>query len=39
MERYLDGRVLSTLDQTYEDTEVIAVDDGPADSLPEMLGG
>ncbi len=38
-ERYLDECVRSALDQTYGDTEVIAVDDGSTDSSAEILGG
>ena len=36
--RYLDECVRSALDQTYADTEVIAVDDGSMDSSAEILG-
>ena len=38
-ERYLDECVLSALDQTHGDAEVIAVDDGSTDSSAEILGG
>ena len=38
-ERYLDECVLSALDQTHADAEVIAVDDGSTDSSAEILGG
>ena len=38
-ERYLDECIMSALDQTYGDAEVIAVDDGSTDSSPEILGG
>ena len=38
-ERYLDECIRSALDQTYSDTEVIAVDDGSTDSSPEILKG
>lgn len=38
-ERYLDECIRSALDQTYGDTEVIAVDDGSTDSSPEILDG
>ena len=38
-ERYLDECVRSALDQTYADTEIIAVDDGSTDSTPEILEG
>ena len=38
-ERYLDECIRSALDQTYPDTEVIAVDDGSTDSTPEILNG
>ena len=38
-EKYLDECVRSALDQTYADTEVIAVDDGSTDSSAEILGG
>ena len=38
-ERYLDECLRSVLDQTYGDTEVVAVDDGSTDSSAEMLDG
>ena len=38
-ERYLDECVKSALDQTYSDTEVIAVDDGSTDTSVEILDG
>ena len=38
-ERYLDECIRSALDQTYSNTEVIAVDDGSTDSSPEILKG
>ena len=38
-ERYLDECLNSALDQTYSNTEVIAVDDGSTDSSPEILKG
>ena len=38
-ERRLDECVRSALDQTYSDTEIIAVNDGSADSTPEILEG
>ena len=38
-EKYLDECILSALGQTYEDIEVVAVDDGSTDSSPEILDG
>lgn len=38
-ERYLDECIQSALGQTYENTEVIAVDDGSTDSSSEILDG
>ena len=38
-ERYLDECIRSALDQTYPNTEIIAVDDGSTDSSPKILEG
>ena len=38
-EQYLDECIHSALDQTYSNTEIIAVDDGSTDSSAEMLKG
>ena len=38
-ERYLDECLRSALDQTYRDTEVVAVDDGSTDSSADILDG
>ena len=38
-EPYLDECIRSALDQTYPNTEIIAVDDGSTDSSPEILDG
>lgn len=38
-EPYLDECIRSSLDQTYSNTEVVAVDDGSTDSSPEILEG
>ena len=36
VERYLDTCVQSVLDQTFQDIEVLLVDDGSPDRCPEM---
>lgn len=37
--KYLDECLRSALNQTYGDTEVVAVDDGSTDSSGEILAG
>ncbi len=36
-EKYLEEAMKSALNQSYHDTEIIAVDDGSTDSSPEIL--